>query len=57
MKLFVPAHNCCPVAECHTACTVLGHPTVYGWMLIIGTVALCMAIAIFVNAYMEGRKA
>ena len=35
ISFFVPPSNCCPIEECHTACFMFGHPTIWGWLLLL----------------------
>ena len=35
MELIIPAKNCCPIEECYTVCTMIGRPTIYGFILLI----------------------
>lgn len=35
MQLIVPTINCCPIEVCHTSCAVLGHLTVWGWLVVL----------------------
>ena len=41
---FVGASNCCDINVCHTSCGMIGHPTVYGWIVLIGLQILIVLI-------------